>query len=136
MIRISLPDAELVRLDAVFRTTPDAQGQRTLKLLSCKDFGKEVGVVTTAEHLATKAVIDGMAFESRDGKSSQPTEIVAQRAFAGAAIILPERHIEYPMHGLDAPMAPDGLRESLTAEVAAANVVANLTGLAPVRKSR
>jgi hypothetical protein len=45
-------------------------GQRTLILLEFQDFGEEIGVVTTAKHLASNAVVDGMAFEQRHGEAA------------------------------------------------------------------
>jgi hypothetical protein len=39
-------------------------------LLKGKDFRQEVRAVAAAEHLASEAVVDGMALEQRDGKAS------------------------------------------------------------------
>ena len=76
--------------------------------------------------------LDGMTLQQGHGEASQPAQIVAQRSFAGAAVVLAKVHIQHPVHRLDAPVTADRLAESLAAEITAENVVPRLVRLAAV----
>src|SRR5438445_615028 len=105
------------------------QGQRISMWLKSKDFRQEVRVHHAAEHLSTKAVLDGMTLEQRHREASQPTEIVAECSLSRPALILAKGYVQHPVHRLDAPMAPDRFAESLATEVTAKDVVSRLVGL-------
>src|SRR5674476_411986 len=102
------------------------QSQRTSNSLKSQDFRKEVGVHHAPDHLSPKAVLDGMTLEKCHRESPQPTEIVAQRSFANATVVLAKVHVQHPVHRLDPPMTPNRFAESLAAEITAHNVVASL----------
>src|SRR3954465_15378222 len=70
--------------------------------------------------------------EERDGEAAQPTEIVSQRAFAGAAIVFPKSDIQGPVHRLDGPVAAHRFAEALAAQVTRADVIAHLARLATI----
>src|ERR1700719_1167365 len=74
-----------------------------------------------------------MTLEQADGEAAEPREIIRQGAFARAAVIFSEGHIQHPVHGFNAPVAANGFRESFAADIASADVVAHLTGFATVR---
>jgi len=91
------------------------QGQRTSKFFPCQDFGEEVGVPAGDLHFSAEAFFHRVVLQSRDGEASQPAQVVAQRPFARAAIILAKVDVQHPMHGLDAPMAADRFAKAFTA---------------------
>jgi transposase len=112
------------------------QGQRISMLLKSQDFREEARVHQAPHHLAAEAVLDRMTLQERHGEAPQPTQVVAKSPLAGAAVILPEVHVEHPMHRLDGPMAPYRLAEALAAEITAEDVVPRLVGLMAVGVSR
>src|SRR5262245_12740221 len=100
--------------------------------LNSQDFREELRVHQAADHLAAEAVVDGMALQEAHREAPQPAQIIAQRALARAAVVLAEVHVQHPVHRLDAPMTADRLAESLTAEIAAEDVVPRLVRLTAV----
>src|SRR4051795_2292481 len=100
--------------------------------LKSQDFREELGVHQAADHLAPEAVVDGMTLQERHREAPQPTEIVAQRPLARAAVVLAEGHVQHPVHRLDAPMATNRLAEPLAAEITAEDVEPRLVRLAAV----
>jgi len=82
-----------------------ARGQRMNKLRPCNDFGQEVGIHHAADHLAALTVFYRLPFESSDCEAAEPAEIVTERPFAGASVVLPKVDILNPMHGFDPPVA-------------------------------
>src|SRR4051812_49767877 len=73
-----------------------------------------------------------MTFEEGDGEASQPAQIVAQRSFAGAAVVFTKVHVQHPMHRLDAPMATDRFSKPFAAEIACSKVVSHFVRLRAV----
>src|SRR3990172_2000492 len=99
------------------------QGQRVSNSFQRQDFGEELCVQHTTDHLAAKAILDGMALEKSHREAPQPAEIVAQRSFARAAVVFAKVHVEHPVQRLNAPVTANRLAESLAAKIAAENVV-------------
>jgi hypothetical protein len=83
-------------------------------------------------HLSAETILVGMALQERHGEPPEPAQVVAQGPLAGAAVVLPEVHVQHPVHRLDAPMAADRFAEPLAAERAAAEIMAHLVRLRAV----
>jgi Transposase DDE domain len=109
-----------------------AQGQRISMLLKSQDFREEGRVHHAPHHLAAETVFDRMTLQERHGEASQPTQVVAQRAFTGATVVFSEVHIQHPVHRLDAPVAAHRFAETLAAEITAHDVEPRLVGLMAV----
>jgi hypothetical protein len=73
-----------------------------------------------------------VAFQQRHRKPTQPVQVVAESAFAGAAVVLAEGDVEHPVHRLDGPVAALRLGEPFRAQVAGAEVAGDFAGLAAV----
>src|SRR6478736_3399848 len=97
--------------------------------LKSQDFREELGVHQAADHLAAKAVVDGMTLQERHREAPQPTEIVAKRPLARAAVVLTEGHVQHPVHRLDPPVPAHRLAEALAAEISAEDVEPRLVRL-------
>src|SRR5947207_13227567 len=93
------------------------QGQRISNSVVGKHFGEKIGVVAAVEHFAAEAVLGRMALEKRHGEAAEPTEIVGQGAFAGAAVVLAKGHVQDPVHRLNAPMATNCFCETFAAHI-------------------
>ena len=73
-----------------------------------------------------------MTLQQPHRKSTQPTQIIPHHTLPRPVIVLSKCHIQYPMHGLDSPMASDCLRESLSAQTSRRYIVAYHRRLAAV----
>src|SRR4051812_17464157 len=101
-----------------------SQGQRPLKFCSSKDFQQEVVAPTATTSLHGEALATGMLLQQRQGESIEPGHVLAQVLVPDAGFILAVRDVETPVAAiLDAPMTPDGVRESLHAHPEAADVI-------------
>ncbi len=88
---------------------------------------QEVVVPTGYFALAFDAVLRRMLLQQADRKAAKPREIVRHVPSARATLVFVERHVQHPMQRiLDAPMAANGLRETLATEVAAGDEEANV----------
>src|SRR3954470_5448971 len=101
-------------------------------LLKSQDFREEVRVHHAPHHLTAEAVLDRMTLQERHCEAPQPTQVIAERALAGAAVVLAEGHVEHPVHRLDPPVTAYRLAEALAAEISAENVIPRLVGLVAV----
>ena len=108
------------------------QGQRTLNICSVRTSVRKSVFIMHRIIFAAEAVLDGMTLQKRHREASQPTQVVAQCALAGAAVVLAEVHVQHPVHRLDAPVAAHRFAEPLAAEITAENVVPRLVGLTAV----
>src|SRR5262249_11516466 len=126
--RTQAPGRHLVRrLGAAPLAGPGrGQGPRLSMLLESHDFPEAGRVHHAPHHLAAEAVPDRMTLQKRHREAPQPTQVVAQRALAGAAVVLAEGHIQHPVHRLDPPVTAHRLAEALAAEVSAENVIPRL----------
>src|SRR5262245_51638746 len=94
--------------------------------LKSQDFREKLRVHQAPDHLAAKAVVDGMTLQERHREAPEPAEIVAQCPLARAAVVLAEGHVQHPVHRLDAPMTTNRFAEALAAEITAEDVVPRL----------
>src|SRR5690349_17226075 len=73
-----------------------------------------------------------MTLQEGHGEASQPAQVIAQGPLPGPAVVLAEVNVQHPVHRLDPPMATDRFRETLAAEIAAAEVIPHLVRLRAV----
>jgi hypothetical protein len=97
-----------------------------------KDFGEAVGIHHAVDHLAALTVFDEMPFDESDCEASEPTEIVSEGPFAGAAVVLPEVDSQNPRHGVDSPVATDGFTKPLARKATVQDVEPGLCGFGSI----
>src|SRR4051812_20655017 len=64
--------------------------------LKSQDFREELRVHQAANHLATKAVVDGMTLQLVHLEVPRPAEVNAQLSLAGAAVVLTDQEGPLP----------------------------------------